>query len=120
MIGKRARRSRQLITGRSKTEFLKAHNDRRLRPHISIESENSAVLGPRCVFFSLRFLPLIILFLIIPAQLFGQAWSGVIDPSRAIDWHNNAGVKFTIPSASWTQCATSACNILVSVGSSAT
>jgi hypothetical protein len=33
----------------------------------------------------------------------GQLWSGVLDPTRAIDW-SNAGVVGGIPSATWTQC----------------
>ena len=32
-----------------------------------------------------------------------QAWSGIISPSRAINW-SNAGVIGGIPDASWTQC----------------
>ena len=31
-----------------------------------------------------------------------QSWSGIIDPSRAIDW-SNAGIPGGIPSASWAQ-----------------
>jgi hypothetical protein len=33
----------------------------------------------------------------------GQNWSGILSPSRAIDW-SHAGVEGGIPSASWTQC----------------
>lgn len=43
--------------------------------------------------------------LMAPLQLSGQAWSGVLDTSRAIDW-TNAGVVGGIPSGSWTQCGT--------------
>jgi len=32
-----------------------------------------------------------------------QAWSGIISPSRAINW-SNAGVIGGIPDASWAQC----------------
>jgi len=32
-----------------------------------------------------------------------QNWSGILDPSRAVDW-SQAGVQGGIPSASWTQC----------------
>src|SRR5208337_2064758 len=46
-----------------------------------------------------------------------QTWSGILDPSRAVDWRN---VPFNIPSASWTQCTTSACNALTAAGTSAT
>lgn len=34
---------------------------------------------------------------------FGQLWSGILSPSRAVDW-SNAGVPGGIPSGSWTQC----------------
>jgi hypothetical protein len=33
----------------------------------------------------------------------GQPWSGIVAPSRAIDW-SKAGVEGGIPSATWTQC----------------
>src|ERR1700736_1934676 len=42
-----------------------------------------------------------------------QLWSGIIAPSRAIDW-TNAGVVGGIPSDSWRQCGSS-----ISAGSSA-
>jgi len=45
-------------------------------------------------------LPLILL--LIPAALHAQAWSGILDPARAIDW-TKAGVPGGIPSGSWTQ-----------------
>jgi len=61
-----------------------------------------------------------LLFLLAPASVRGQAWSGILDPSRAIDWSKAGGVTFKIPSASWAQCATSACNTLTSVGTAAT
>lgn len=32
-----------------------------------------------------------------------QAWSGIIDPMRAVDW-TQAGIPGGIPSGSWTQC----------------
>jgi hypothetical protein len=34
---------------------------------------------------------------------FGQLWSGIIAPPRAVDW-SHAGVVGGIPSGSWTQC----------------
>lgn len=34
---------------------------------------------------------------------FGQLWSGILAPSRAVDW-SKAGVPGGIPSGSWTQC----------------
>ena len=34
-----------------------------------------------------------------------QNWSGILDPSRAVDWSStNPGVMGGIPSANWTQC----------------
>jgi len=39
----------------------------------------------------------------VPGCLYAQAWSGVLNSSRAIDW-SNAGVIGGIPSVSWTQC----------------
>jgi hypothetical protein len=48
-------------------------------------------------------------------------WTGVLSQARAIDWsRNNAGVVGGIPSASWTQCVTSACNTVTSAGVAAT
>src|SRR6266705_1044556 len=35
--------------------------------------------------------------------LYGQLWSGILNPTRAIDW-TQAGVQGGIPSATWTQC----------------
>jgi hypothetical protein len=43
-----------------------------------------------------------------------QLWSGIIDPSRAVDW-TSAGVVGGIPSASWPQCGST-----VAAGSSLT
>ncbi len=39
--------------------------------------------------------------LLFPLATFGQNWSGVIDPARAIDW-STAGMA--LPDANWTQC----------------
>jgi len=49
--------------------------------------------------------PLLILLslLMLPFSVHAQAWSGVLAPSRAIDW-SKAGVPGGIPSGSWTQC----------------
>src|SRR5262249_24056479 len=44
-----------------------------------------------------------------------QLWSGVVDPSRAIDWSTSAGVPGGIPSGSYTQCGST-----IAAGSSAT
>jgi hypothetical protein len=41
--------------------------------------------------------------LCLSGSLYGQAWSGILDPSRAIDW-SNVGIPGGIPSGSWTQC----------------
>jgi len=39
------------------------------------------------------------------AKTYGQAWSGILSPARAIDWSSiNPGVVGGVPSASWTQC----------------
>src|ERR1039457_350448 len=36
---------------------------------------------------------------------FAQQWSGILDPSRAVDWSaTSPGVVGGIPSGSWTQC----------------
>src|SRR5882762_4224815 len=47
--------------------------------------------------------PLFVLILLfVPVCACAQSWSGVLDPSRAIDWSTiGAG---PIPSGSWTQC----------------
>src|ERR1700680_2005168 len=44
----------------------------------------------------------LILLLMIPTAAHAQAWSGILDPARAIDW-TQAGVPGGIPSGSWTQ-----------------
>jgi hypothetical protein len=41
--------------------------------------------------------------LFLSAFSYGQAWSGILAPGRAIDW-SNAGIPGGIPSGSWTQC----------------
>jgi hypothetical protein len=48
-------------------------------------------------------LPFILILLCSSIPGFGQLWSGVLDPSRAVDW-SKAGVPGGIPSGSWTQC----------------
>lgn len=51
-----------------------------------------------------------------PAQL----WNGILAPSRAVDWSSTSpGVVGGVPSASWTQCTTSACTTVTSAGSGA-
>ena len=52
-----------------------------------------------------RKLPLILIFLCTTVPVFGQLWTGVLSPNRAVDW-SQAGVPGGIPSsgANWTQC----------------
>jgi hypothetical protein len=62
---------------------------------------------------------LLIAFLMLSFPCFGQSWSGILSPSRAIDW-THAGLPATLPdgettSNPWTpptrtQCVTAACN----------
>lgn len=61
---------------------------------------------------------LLLLVLATPFGARAQAWSGVIDPSRAIDW-STAGVTNGIPIRS-TVCVTAQCNTATSAGTSAT
>jgi hypothetical protein len=57
-------------------------------------------------------LPLFSMFLLFaPLFLYGQSWSGILDPARAIDW-TNAGIPGGIPSGTWANCVTTACNTL--------
>src|SRR5215472_1342564 len=48
-----------------------------------------------------------------PLPLMGQAWSGIINTSRAIDW-THAGVVGGVPSGTWKQCGST-----ISAGASA-
>lgn len=64
---------------------------------------------------ALFFLFLLVLLVTQWAPAYGQAWSGVLSPKRAIDW-SHAGVPGGIPSASWTQCGST----IVAYGSSGT
>lgn len=52
---------------------------------------------------------LLIAFAAAPAA--AQPWSGILAPSRAMDWRD-AGVVGGIPSAAWPRCTTAACNTL--------
>jgi len=45
----------------------------------------------------------LVLFFCFSHRAYGQAWSGILDPSRGIDW-TQAGVVGGIPSGTWTQC----------------
>src|SRR5277367_1684971 len=49
------------------------------------------------------------LLLLCSGASFGQAWSGILAPSRAIDW-SNTGIPGGIPDGGWSNCATTACN----------
>jgi hypothetical protein len=55
--------------------------------------------------------PLISIVFCLSAFSQGQNWSGILAPSRAANW-TNAGVIGGIPSASWANCVTTACNTL--------
>src|ERR1700733_8139664 len=69
--------------------------------------------------------PLISMFFLFSTFSYGQAWSGILAPSRAVDW-SKAGLPATLPDGEttpnpWTpptrtQCSTSQCNT-VSAGS---
>lgn len=50
---------------------------------------------------------------------FGQLWSNVLSSSRATDW-TGVGISGGVPSGSWAQCVTSACNIVTAAGTSVT
>jgi hypothetical protein len=55
------------------------------------------------------------------ASSFGQQlWSGIISPSRAVDWTEAGFPGGTPPDASWAQCVTAACATVTSAGSSST
>jgi len=58
------------------------------------------------------------LLLLIPVSLHAQAWSGILSPSRAVDW-SQVGVTGGIPTTR-TQCVTSACRKVTAAGASAT
>src|SRR6202034_1888691 len=63
--------------------------------------------------------PLLVLFSQVPA--FGQLWSQIINPSRAVTWTGVAGFPGgTLPDSGWAQCVTTACQAVTSAGSSAT
>lgn len=46
---------------------------------------------------------IILTLLIACPSIWAQPWSGIIAPSRAVDW-TQAGIPGGVPSASWTQC----------------
>src|SRR6516164_4976117 len=45
----------------------------------------------------------ILILLCLPSYSYAQPWSGILNPSRAVDW-SNAGIPGGIPSGTWTQC----------------
>jgi hypothetical protein len=53
--------------------------------------------------------PLILLLLLSSTGSYGQAWSSILAPARATDWAQS-GVPGGIPSGSWSNCVTTACN----------
>ena len=62
-----------------------------------------------------------LIFLALTITAHAQLWSGIIAPSRTVTWQGNAGFPGnTLPDTSWSQCVTSACNTVVSNGSSST
>ena len=63
-------------------------------------------------------LPLISILLLFSALSHGQAWSGILAPARAIDW-TYAGIPGGIPSGSWPNCVTAACNTAFSTPTAA-
>src|SRR5262245_11549849 len=54
---------------------------------------------------------LLILLLMKKDDSLAQAWSGIIDSQRAVDW-STVGVVGGIPSAGWSNCTAAACNTL--------
>jgi len=59
--------------------------------------------------------PLISILLFITTLSHAQSWTGILDKTRAVDW-SQAGITGGIPDAAWAQCATSACNTVLSNG----
>jgi len=45
----------------------------------------------------------ILILLCLPSYSYAQPWSGILNPSRAVDW-SNAGIPGGIPSGTWTKC----------------
>lgn len=59
----------------------------------------------------MKLLIILTILLSLPIITKGQAWSGIIDPARAVDW-SQAGIPGGVPSGSWANCITAACNTL--------
>jgi hypothetical protein len=53
--------------------------------------------------------PVILVLLLCSALSYGQASSGILSPTRATDW-TWAGIPGGVPTASWPNCTTAACN----------
>lgn len=53
----------------------------------------------------------LIFLLLFTSVLYSQNWSGILAPARATDW-SFAGIPGGIPSGSWANCVTTACNTL--------
>jgi hypothetical protein len=79
------------------------------------------VRSPQCGAYSMtRFF---LLFFLISLPCFGQAWSGILSPSRAIDW-THAGLPATLPDGEatpnpWTPPVRTQCGSTISAGASA-
>lgn len=58
-----------------------------------------------------HFLLLISAFVAVSGTADAQAWSGVISPSRAINW-SQAGIPGGLPDSSWAQCTTTSCQVV--------
>jgi hypothetical protein len=63
----------------------------------------------------------VVLLIFLCPKLYAQTpqWAGILAPSRAINW-TNAGVTGGIPSGSWSQCVTAACQTVTTSGASST
>ncbi len=63
----------------------------------------------------------LVLLLFLPPGLHAQtpSWTGILAPTRAIDW-SKAGVIGGIPSGRWSQCVTAACQTVTTNGASST
>jgi hypothetical protein len=59
--------------------------------------------GPRGKMRYKQFFPLISLLLFFVTSSQAQNWTGILDPSRAIDW-SHVGIPGGIPDAGWSQC----------------
>lgn len=68
-----------------------------------------------------RLLSFVLFFSALNSTSHAQLWSGILAPTRAVDWSaTSPGVVGGIPSATWPQCTTSACNTVLTAGALAT